>query len=170
MINLHRDHLLVLPEDDANRQFLTGLDFNPRIDPTRMHVLDPAGGWTDVLDAINREAKKNRIHQLGNRCQHLLLLIDFDDAVAARQQRYATLKSKLPPGCADRVYLLGSWKTPEKFKAACNYRDPLYKLGLALSSDCPPGANGLWTHAHLQHNAAELARLAAQVPPFLFRC
>lgn len=30
-------------------------------------------------------------------------------------------------------------------------------------------AASLWQHAHLQHNAGELARLVAQVRPFLFQ-
>ena len=50
-VNKHLPHILVLPEDDANRQLANG--FLLQVDPTRMRqmqVLPVAGGWTAVLD------------------------------------------------------------------------------------------------------------------------
>ncbi|MFM2058769.1 MAG: hypothetical protein RLY71_3154 [Pseudomonadota bacterium] len=167
MSNKYGPHLLVLPEDDANRQFMNGVQLNPRIKPRQLQVLQPAGGWGNVLDRLSDRAF---VQGLTNHAQrHLLLLIDFDQHYPDRWQIYQDRKAALPAGVADRVYLLGCLDEPETFKAACPPRRSLEALGQSLSDDCdPPPASNLWQHQHLQHNAGELARLVAHVKPFLF--
>ncbi len=74
----------------------------------------------------------------------------------------------LPKSVGDRIYLLGTFDEPKDLKEACGLK--LEDIGRQLAQDCPPAPTyGLWSHAHLQHNAAELERLVAQVRPFLFR-
>lgn len=54
--NRHRPHVLVLPEDDANRELANG--FHLQIDLTRqrqMQVLPVAGGWNEVLKRFKSE-------------------------------------------------------------------------------------------------------------------
>ncbi|WP_294000819.1 hypothetical protein [Sphaerotilus sp.] len=101
--------------------------------------------------------------------RQLPLLIDFDGTqVETRTRLYHAHKAALPATVAERIYLLGSLDEPEKLQAACQ-RQRLEQLGLELSVDCAPApASNLWQHPHLQHNATELARLVAQVRPFLF--
>ncbi|MDZ7858663.1 hypothetical protein [Sphaerotilus sp.] len=167
MSNKFTLHLQVLPEDDANRQFINGLELNPRVRARQLQVLPPAGGWLEVLNRLSDPGTVQALERHDKR--HLLLLIDFDESYPARWQIYQDKKASLPPGVADRIYLLGCRDEPEKFRAACPPRRSLERLGRDLSDDCdPPPATNLWQHDHLQHNAGELARLVAQVKPFLF--
>ena len=166
MSNKYIEHLWVLPEDDANRQLVNGMEQNLDLDTRRIDVLTPAGGWSNVLAVLT---DRSMIHQLeSNSKRHLLLLIDFDNHIGQRIQLYQAHKALLQPAVADRVYLLGSMETPERLKAACQWQR-LERLGLKLSGDCAPApATNLWQHGHLQHNASELARLVVNVKPFLF--
>ena len=168
MSNKYIEHLWVLPEDDANRQLVNGMEQNFDLDSRRIDVLPPAGGWLNVLAVLT---DPSMVHQLeSNAKRHLLLLIDFDQDHQKRWQIYQGKIALLPPGVADRVYLLGCLDEPETFKATCPPRRSIEKLGGELSDDCAPlPATNLWQHAHLQHNAAELARLVAQVKPFLYQ-
>ncbi len=52
-MNRQRPHLLVLPEDDANRQLANG--FHQQVDWNQyrqMKALPPAGGWRNVLELL----------------------------------------------------------------------------------------------------------------------
>lgn len=44
-INAYKPHLLVLPEDDANREMANGFLLDSRVLMCNMSVLPPAGGW-----------------------------------------------------------------------------------------------------------------------------
>jgi hypothetical protein len=50
--NKHKPHVIVLPEDDANRQIANGFLLDPSIKPRNIQVLNPAGGWGKVLDSF----------------------------------------------------------------------------------------------------------------------
>ena len=168
MSNKYTPHLQVLPEDDANRQFVNGMALNRKLRLRQLQMLPPAGGWLEVLNRLSDPATVQDLVNFGKR--HLLLLIDFDQDHQKRWQIYQGKIALRPPGVADRVYLLGCLDEPETFKATCSPRRSLEKLGGELSDDCAPlPATNLWQHAHLQHNAAELARLVAQVKPFLYQ-
>lgn len=52
MTNRYVDHLLVLPEDDANRQLVNGFQLSLRINPRCIQVLPSAGGWRNALAAL----------------------------------------------------------------------------------------------------------------------
>jgi hypothetical protein len=83
--NKHKPHVIVLPEDDANRQIANGFLLDPSIKPRNIQVLNPAGGWGKVLDSFLED------HVAGLRKwpeRHLVLLIDFDEHVEARTQQF----------------------------------------------------------------------------------
>jgi hypothetical protein len=81
---------------------------------------------------------------------------------------YQTRRAALLPSVQDRVFLIGSLEQPEQLRAA--YGMQLEGIGRQLADECPQQpVGGLWQHAHLRHNAAELNRLVAQVRPFLFK-
>lgn len=72
-VNRALPHILVLPEDDANRQFANG--FHLEVDAARqrqMQVLPVAGGWMKVLDRLRTEYRDSMV-RFPHR--HLLLLI-----------------------------------------------------------------------------------------------
>ena len=55
-VNKYQPHVLVLPEDDANRQLANG--FHLQVAWTRqrqMQVLPVAGGWNEVLNLFKSE-------------------------------------------------------------------------------------------------------------------
>jgi hypothetical protein len=74
--NKNRPHVLVLPEDDANRQLANG--FRPELDWNRQRQIqiDPvAGGWRAVLERFISD----HIPAMGKYANRLMiLLIDFD--------------------------------------------------------------------------------------------
>jgi hypothetical protein len=159
-VNKYKPHVLVLPEDDANRQMANGFLLHPALNPTCIDVQPHPGGWGKVLDTFER------VHVAGLRSypkRHLVLLIDFDEQVSDRTQH---VRDRIPADVSDRVYLLGTHGEPEPLKSAqgCS----LERIGEDLASACADGVPGLWQHALLTHNQAELDRLIAQVKPFLF--
>lgn len=164
MTNRFADHLLVLPEDDANRRLVNGFLMNVNVNQRCVQALNEAGGWRNVLSAMQDPGVIAGLSNYPKR--HLLLMIDFDQHAAQRLQHYADLRAALPPSVQGRVYLLGSLETPERLRAVCGMQ--LEAIGSQLAGHCQsPPVTAFWHHAHLLHNAPELARLVEQVQPFL---
>ena len=160
-VNVFQPHLMVLPEDDANRQMVNGFVLDPSLNERAIQPLPIAGGWTKVRDdltfsqvALLRKYPK----------RHLVLLIDFDGEVADRSQSFQTA---IPADVRDRVYLLGTLNEPEPLRKACGVS--LEKVGQQLAQACAHGDEGLWGHEMLIHNHTELQRLIHNVKPFLFK-
>lgn len=95
--------------------------------------------------------------------RRIVLLIDFDDNVVSRS---AYIRGQIPLQYADRVFVLGVESEPERLRTACKKK--LEPIGESLADECAENTTVLWSHALLQHNALELARLTADVKPFLF--
>ncbi len=158
-VNRYQPHVLVLPEDDANRQLANG--FLLEVDWTRqrqIQVLEEAGGWTAVLERFLAD------HVAGMRSnpqRFMVLLIDLD----GNQERLPDVKSKIPGYLTDRVFVLGTWSEPEDLKKALGAYET---IGAAMAQDCREGTETVWGHDLLRHNADELARLRDQVHPILF--
>jgi hypothetical protein len=158
-VNKDKPHILVLPEDDANSRVANG--FHLAIDPTRqrqMQVLEPAGGWRNVLDRFNSDhvPAMDRYHK-----RLMLLLIDFDGDV----DRLEFAKSYIPERLADRVFILGSLNDPETLKAEIGTYET---IGSEMARDCREETENTWGHDLLRHNASEIARLRQHVRPILF--
>ena len=160
-VNVYKPHVLVLPEDDADRQIANGFLLDPSINLRNIQVLTPAGGWEKVLDSfVEHHAAALRKWP----ARHLVLLIDFDGRI---EERTAHFVSQFPADVQDRVYLLGTRSEPEPLRRQCG--DSLENIGKALAAECCRDETDLWAHALLAHNAAERARLNANVKFFLFR-
>ena len=165
MTNKYLDHLLVLPEDDHNRRLVNGFRLNLGVNDRRIQVLPEAGGWLNVLDSLKDPAQVRGLTSYPKR--HLLLMIDFDGQVDARQKEFEARRNALPASARDRVYLLGCRDEPKDLRAVCDMQ--LEPIGRQLADECPPPpVGGLWQNAQLQHNDSELNRLVTQVRPFLF--
>lgn len=66
---------MVIPEDEANRQIMTGFLNHLEVDSRRIHVDPVAGGWQEVIEAFVNQpinAMKNLPHR------HILMIVDFD--------------------------------------------------------------------------------------------
>jgi hypothetical protein len=153
-MNKYDKHILVLPEDDANRQITDG--FLIEIGGTgQLKVLRPAGGWRHVLDQF--KSVYVAVMDRYPKCT-MILLIDFDKSADRREQA----KAVVPTQFSDRVFILGVWSEPEKLP------DGLEATGRALAEDCRNGTSTTWDHELLKHNAAEVERLRQFVRPILF--
>jgi len=157
-VNKYRPHVLVLPEDDANRQLANGFQLDPLLNTRRMQVLEVADGWRKVLDCFKQEHVPEMKR---NQNQFMVLLIDFDK----REDRLDIVRAEIPPDLKDRVFVLGVWDDPEKLRQDLGSFET---TGLALAKDCRDNAEVTWSHNLLCHNASELERLRKHVRPILF--
>jgi hypothetical protein len=155
-VNRNKPHVLVLPEDDANRQIANGFQLD--LFSRQIQVLDVAGGWIRVLDSFAGDhiGAMDRFKE-----RFMVLLIDLDD----KEGRLQGAKAKIPTHLTERVFVLGSLSQPEDLK---NDLGSFETIGKALAKDCREGTNETWSHPLLRHNAPEVLRLREQVRPILF--
>src|ERR1700730_776598 len=94
----------------------------------------------------------------------MVLLIDFDDHV----NRLHTMKTAIPEGLRDRVFILRTLTEPESLRQAGlgNYEI----IGKGIADDCRGGTQTIWAHDLLRHNEGELARLRTVACGMLFGC
>ena len=157
-MNIMVPHVLVLPEDDANRQLANGFQLDELLDTRRMQILEEAGGWLEVVERF-KEVHVPEMERNTNR--FMVLLLDFD----RRGNRLQKVMAKIPAHLNERVFVLGSWSEPEELRRTLGSYE---KIGLALAKDCRDNTNETWAHDLLKHNASELERLRQQVRPILF--
>lgn len=75
-VNKYKEHVFVLPEDDANRQMANGFLLHPDVNPRAIQILNEVGGWTKVRDTFV-DTHLPQLENLPKR--HLILLIDLDE-------------------------------------------------------------------------------------------
>lgn len=165
-VNKYQPHLLVLPEDDANRQIANGFILNPNINEPAIQVMPIANGWGKVVD----DFKENHISEMRKLSQRMIvLLIDFD----RNGERLSYVSSQIPEDLKDRVFVLGVLSEPEDLKRIKKKFESigtgkLEQIGETLAKDCSDNTNELWGHDLLKHNKTELERMILSVKPFLF--
>lgn len=157
--NDHLPHVLVLPEDDADRElangFLLGIDERSL---RQIQVLRPARGWAKVLSLFESEHVKEMDHRPN---RYMVLLLDFD----GDEKRLSKAKAVIPDHLSDRVFVLGVWSEPEDLKPDLGTPET---VGSKLADDCREETDAIWQHTLLRHNAGELDRLRQHVRPILF--
>lgn len=159
-VNVYKLHVLVLPEDAANRQIANGFLLDPSLKLRNIQILTPSGGWGKVLDSFIND------HVIGLRkypLRYLVLLIDFDDNVDARRAQFL---ERFPDDVSDRVFLLGTSSEPEPLRMQCG--DSLENIGKQLAGECCRDETDLWNHSLLAHNAGVRQLLNAKVKSILF--
>jgi hypothetical protein len=158
-INKYKPHLLVLPEDDANRQIANGFLLNLNLNTLAIQVLPEAGGWKNVVEKF----KNDYAATMGQYSDRIIaLLIDFDQ----NEDRLDYVKKYISSDLENRVFVLGVLSEPEKLRSEIG--KSFERIGETLADDCPESRNNLWNHELLKHNKAELERLLPLVKPFLF--
>jgi hypothetical protein len=158
-VNKFEPHLLVLPEDDADRQLVNGFITSQNLNIRAIQVLPVAGGWEiAVRNFLNEEVQKLRTYNQ----RRFLLLIDFDGDSERRNE----VSNQIPEDISERVFVLGVLTEPERLRVmlGMNYE----KIGASLADECYRNERNLWAHKLLAHNAAELIRLNESVRSFLF--
>ena len=157
-VNNYTPHILVLPEDDANRQLANGFLLHPSLS-TQIQVLEEVGGWSKVLDCFEKDHVK-KMDALPDR--FMVLLIDFD----GQQDRLHRANAVIPDNLKDRVFVLGVWTEPEALRAILGSYE---KIGRAIAEDCREDTSPTWGHELLKHNTSEIERMRQQVRPILFQ-
>ncbi len=161
MINKYKEHLLVLPEDDANRQVANGFLLCPNLNDRNIQILPPSGGWKKALNFF----KINHINDMRNYGKRrMLILIDFDGDA----DRFGQAKEEIPKVLFDRVFILGSFSEPEELKKKIPGLNSYEAIGKALADDCVNETGDVWGHDLLKHNQEELNHMVVSVKPFLF--
>ena len=148
--NRFNPHLLVLPEDDANRQIANG--FCGRFGTRQIQVLPEARGWPGVCRTFEDDYVP---YMRKYPAAFIVLIVDFD----GRPDRADEVRKVIPGDLASRVFVLGASSEPEALRTAG--LGHLERIGDAMASDCPPGPGGIWSHLLLAHNRAEIARFQA---------
>jgi hypothetical protein len=157
--NSELPHVLVLPEDDANRQIANGFHLNVAWQRHRqMQVLPVAGGWTHVIDEF-----QSKHIQLMRNCpaRIMVLLIDYDGQTA----RLGTARASVPADLVDRVFILGALTRPEQLKPRLGAYE---EIGAAIANGCREGTGQVWEDGLLRHNAKEVERLQNLLCSILF--
>ncbi len=160
-VNKYREHILVLPEDDANRQIANGFLLDQNLNERVIQILPPSGGWTKVMDSF-RDNHVSEMHKYPHRM--MLLLIDFDQD----ENRLDNVINQIPYGLTDRVFVLGTQSEPEHLKKNIADLNTFEDIGKALAQDCVNETDNIWGHDLLKHNRNELDRMILSVKPFLF--
>ncbi|MBD2086604.1 hypothetical protein [Coleofasciculus sp. FACHB-542] len=158
-VNKYQPHLLVLPEDDANRQIANGFLLYSKLNSRAIQVLPEASGWKDVVEKFTNDYAST-MRQYPHRI--IVLLIDFDQD----KDRLDYVKQNIPIDLEDRVFVLGVLSEPEKLRS--DIKKNFEEIGETLANDCPDDTNELWEHELLKHNKTELARMVPSVKSFLF--
>ncbi len=157
-MNKYKDHLLIVPEDDANKDLAIGFQNTVPRGVNAIFIERVAGGWASARERLESLFPTMRRYVR----RRVLVLVDHDQSATRRDD----VLRGVPDDLTDRVYLLGVWSEPESLQNALNHRSR-EAIGEALARACLDGSEALWQHALLAHNAAELARLRADVLPFL---
>jgi len=109
-VNKHQPHVLILPEDDANRQIAIGFVQPPSVPVAHRNIQVLRGGWSAVR-AQFVEQYQDSLKQYPQR--HMVLLVDFDEQ---SDRRDAILRS-VEDALTARVFVLGTFSEPEKLKS-----------------------------------------------------
>jgi hypothetical protein len=166
-VNRERPHVLILPEDAANRDIANG--FYLDVDHQRaLQVLPVQRGWTNVRDAL----QQTYVPELRRfRCAHLVALIDFDSQPG--RHTLFTDDLELPADIAERVFIAGALTEVEDPRRSLVHRhlispNTLEHIGGALAEECRNGGSLVWGDKLLAHNAVEVARMRTALRPILF--
>jgi len=159
MANPYLPHVIVLPEDEANRAIAVGFRLDSEVNFNRIRIERNAGGWLKVL----RRFEDDYVPTMERfPARILVMLIDFDN----HPERRAEAESHIPPHLKDRVFVLGTLSEPERLRAELG--EKLEPIGQRLAEDCRTGANETWGHRLLLHNAPELERFRTASGNLLF--
>jgi len=162
MINKYKEHILVLPEDEANIQIANGFVLHPNLNDRAIQVMPPLRGWKKVVESFTEEYAPEMRGKYSDRM--IVLLRDFDNNY---ESRFSYVERHIPEALKARVFVLGVLSEPENLRTDINKN--FEEIGEALAKDCSDNTNELWGHTLLKHNKGELARLASSVKPFLFK-
>jgi hypothetical protein len=155
--NKYEHHLLVIPEDEANRQIMTGFNTHLDVNSHRIQVEPVAGGWLEALEKFKHNHVPGMIRY---EKRHVMILIDFDNRI----DRIDQAKEYIPENLKERVFILGCLS---ELRGATGMGKEA--LGEALADACIGGNEELWDNEILAHNRAEMERMKNSICRHLCR-
>jgi hypothetical protein len=150
-VNKYLEHLIILPEDYANRQIANGFSL---VCPTRQMIVESEiGGWMKVVDYfLNDYIGTMRRYPK----RYVVLVIDFD----GNTERLCEVLGSIPADVSDRVFVFGCRQEPEDIKKAGF--GSFENIGRSLANACISDTEeNIWDHSLLANNHAELERFKA---------
>lgn len=156
-VNKNRPHLIVIPEDYANREIANG--FSLARETRQIQILNESRGWSKVVDQF-LDAQPGLMRKFKDR--YVMLLIDFDESAERRE----SIRNRIPEDISDRVFIVGTWSEPENLKRAG--LGTFEQIGSKAANECGLiDENSIWMHDLLRHNLEDLANLKALAGSFL---
>ncbi len=158
-MNRYRPHVLLLPEDGANRQIANGFLLHESLNISRIRILPEPGGWLKVVEEFEEKSIPDLAKYPETR---LVLVIDCDrDA-----ERLSRVRGRIPHNLSERVFVIGCADEPETLRTNLGRR--YEEIGRDLANDCYDGTDATWSNPLLQCNGEELVRLRNSIRPILF--
>ncbi len=160
-MNREKPHIVILPEDDANREIANGILMNSNVKQRTIKILPPAGGCRKTADKF----EKDIIPQMSTYPDmNVIMMIDFDEKKGSvNNSSYAN--SKIPDHLKHRVFVLGVFSEPEQLKKGNGSYET---IGEKLAEDCYNNTDTLWRYQLLKHNHRELHRMSPVIKPIIF--
>ncbi len=159
MSNKYAPHLLILPEDDANKDIALGFRIHHTVNSNAVEILPVAGGWLKAVDIFLSDLAPTMVKL---KYRYVAIIVDLDKQII----RYQEIKNKIPQHLQDRVFILSTFSEPERLKNSLNLT--FEEIGKQVANDCFQGSDSLWQHGLLSHNLTEISALQIHVKPFLF--
>lgn len=160
-MNREKPHVVILPEDDANRQIANGIMMNSNVKQRNLKILSPARGCKKTADQF----EKDIIPEMSKYPDmNVIMMIDFDEKQGS-VNNFSYAKSKIPDNLKNRVFVLGVFSEPEKLKKGNGSYET---IGEKLAEDCYNNTHTLWQHQLLKHNHRELHRMSPIIKPIIF--
>jgi hypothetical protein len=154
MSNKYDHHLLIIPEDEANRQIMTGFNTHLDVNSRRIQVEPVAGGWKKALEVFKSDHVAAMVKYDK---RHVLILIDLDEHI----ERLEEAKNYIPENLRERVFVMGCLDEPERVRAAIGTSKE--ELGESLAEACLRGHGEVWQNEILAHNQEELGRMKSTI-------
>jgi hypothetical protein len=127
-VNKYDDHLLILPEDEANEKIANGFVLHGDVVDSHVRVLPKAGGWETVVERFEKDHIQT-LRKFPKR--RIVLLLDFDE----KQERRECVETKIPGDLHSRVFLLGREAFRSNPRADCGRLLSRYIDNLGASAD-----------------------------------
>jgi hypothetical protein len=159
-VNVHRPHLIVIPEDKANRDIINGFSEYLEINQRQFWVEDLARGWTNGSKRLDELA---RGHMIKYTHSYAVLVIDFD----GQEDRGSKIRLALPKAVRDRIFIIGALSEPESLRddTGLSYEG----LGRQMAKSCSESNFDFWQRQKLlRHNMQEVGRLSESVSKLFF--
>lgn len=160
-MNREQPHIVILPEDDANRQIANGFLTHLNVKYRSVRILPLAGGCKKTADKFEKELIPLMMQY---REMTVILLIDGDQK-QSEANNYSYAVAKVPNNLKNRVFILGVFSEPEELKKEIGSYEI---IGEKLADDCYDNTDTLWGHSLLVHNKSELERMAFVIKPIIF--